>query len=165
MVGRSPGTDFKQSDPGRRSQDDGELANVHAVGTATLGLGDQLHKTTSRRRLVGCLVLASRMSRHFCFRATTRTDRDAKRLPGRRLSAPCPPGCVRPLRPGSPRHQGAARAHPVDGERGLGDLVKRAWPNIAKELLQLGAGQCCSTATDGGEFSRAICPWRCAIEA
>jgi hypothetical protein len=36
-----------------------------------------------------------------------------------------------------PRRERAAHAHPVDGERDLGDLVKRARPKIAKNLMTL----------------------------
>ena len=46
-------------------------------------------------------------------------------------------GCVRPLCLGLPRRERAAHAHPVDGERDLGDLVKRARPKIAKNLMTL----------------------------
>jgi len=55
-------------------------------------------------------------------------------------SAP-PVRCVRPLRPGSPMHQRAARAHPVDGERSIGKLVQLARLEIAKKLMPLSAGQ------------------------
>eukprot|EP00966_Prymnesium_polylepis_P204019 4726261-Prymnesium_polylepis.2 len=98
------------------------------------------------------------MSRHFCFQ---RHQPEAKRLPthvrhrphrtctdrtrrrrGRRLSAPWLRPSAAPG-PGSPRHQGVARAYPVDGERDLG------WRPRGARLAKDRGGRrcsCCSSA-------------------
>uniref|UniRef100_A0A7S4MP86 Uncharacterized protein n=1 Tax=Prymnesium polylepis TaxID=72548 RepID=A0A7S4MP86_9EUKA len=75
-----------------------------------------------------------------CALTVLREPREPRGIVGLRLRSP-PVRCVRPLRPGSPMHQRAARAHPVDGERSIGKLVQLARLEIAKKLMPLSAGQ------------------------
>eukprot|EP00966_Prymnesium_polylepis_P042186 979861-Prymnesium_polylepis.2 len=73
--------------------------------------------------------------------------------------------CARPRRGTRARRVRTQCA--VDGERDLGDLAEaRAWPKIAVQLLQLGAGQRSSAAAEGALNVRARAGrGRCAIEA